>query len=142
VFNEPKTPLSTFFMRVSCGNGHHTFTDGERSGRFIAADDSQSEATREPIVQRQPQRKPTNQPTTNYFGADFIDPQEHQFDLLVAEAAKCSRVFSDNEILAAGFDVRAFRSALRDAVHDKVVHRTYRVGSVICDCSAGVCTCR
>jgi hypothetical protein len=101
------------------------------------------EPVREPIAQRrQPARKPANQPATNYFGADYIDPNEHRFNLAVAEAAKCSRTYSDGEIIAAGFDVANFRSALRDAVHDKVMHRSYAVGSVVCDCSSGVCVCR
>jgi hypothetical protein len=65
-----------------------------------------------------------------------------RFDLMVAEAAKCERTYSDNETRAAGFDVANFRSALRDAVHDKVMHRSYAVGSVVCDCSSGVCVCK
>jgi hypothetical protein len=65
-----------------------------------------------------------------------------RFDLAVAEAAKCERVFSDAEIRTAGFDVRSFRSALQNAVHDKVVNRKFQVGSVLCDCSSGVCVCR
>jgi hypothetical protein len=65
-----------------------------------------------------------------------------RFDLAVCEAAKCERVFSDAEIRSAGFDVANFRSALKDAVHAKIMHRSYAVGSVVCDCSSGVCVCR
>lgn len=65
-----------------------------------------------------------------------------RFDLMVCEAAQCLRVFTDQEIRAAGFNVPQFRSALQIAVHDKVVNRKFQVGSVVCDCSSGVCVCK